>query len=1344
MSRIAVVFCSFFFLIPQGLLATGTLTQIVVTKPAPTQGCPTAPASVASFTTTDTAAYLWFLAAGLTSADQVEADFYVSGQSYVRIHFDAPTSASTCFYVTLPIAGNPPAPTGNWTVYILDNGTQLGTVSFTIGGSSACSYSLSSSSASVAATGGSGSFIVTAGSGCTWTASSDVTWIAPAVSGSTVNYTVTANTGTSSRTGHIAVGGQTFTVTQAGASATCSYALSSNSISVAASGGSGSFTVTAGTGCTWTATTSVSWIATAISGSTVNYTVAANTDTSSRTGTITSAGQVFTVTQAQSVGATSAVYYRFENGTANGAATGSGSIADSMGSQNGTPSGTVTYSSDVPLSTVGGVANTLSANFAATGSVQFPGAFPLNSLTNATLEFYVKPAGTTVSEMDILWTRTDSSADANRFNMGIWTSGSSRTVFLDYRDTSGNLQSIFPGGGPLQIPYAGWSHVAVVKTGNVWTGYINGTQMGQPVTATVSLPANTGWTMNGNLRGSGYAFIGLLDEFRISNSALTPSQFLSPVSGSAGACAYSLSASGAFVAAAQSTGSVTVTVTSGSGCPWTVVNGNSWIAIASATSFTGNGTVNYSVAANTLAARSGTLTIAGQTYTVNQAAGGTPSCSYLLNATIQSQPATASGAGNITGQFTVTTNTNCAWTAVSNNSWITIVAGATGTGNGAVSYRVDPNTLTTSRQGTMTIAGQTVTVTQAAGVACSYSITPTSNPTMQALGGSSSIAVIVTAGSSCSWTASVSSSAFSWLHLGSTTSGTGNGSVDYSADANSSTASRTGTITVAGLTFTVTQPGGASATGPNISGIVDAVNYRAAIAQGSFFAIFGTKLGPATPQPNEVFPIPDNLGGVTVTVTQGSITRKAYLVYVSDAQINAIMPSDAPLGNVQVTVNYNGSTTGTAAVVNIAFAINSTAGGTGPGIINNYNSSTDQPLNTASTPAKAGQVEILVGTGLGPITAPDNQPPPVGVPTTPLQVWVGAQQASVAYSGRAPGIAGQDQINFTVPANAPTGCSVPVQVNAGGTWSNTVGMAISSDGSHCQDAFNPLSGLTSIGGNSGTIGLIRINFSGQLSAGAASANATLDLSFGAFTKTNPGGDLAYSPFANLPAPGTCVSTNKGNFDLGTMMAGGLSGLDPTVAATLDAGAQLTVTGGAGGASATLTQTSPNPYMGLLGGILNISGATVPPPFLDGGPFTITGPGGKDVGPFSTEVALAPAIAWINPPSTIDRASPLSLTWTGGDSTQMVVVIGSSTDQTSKAYGGFTCVAPAGAYSFTVPVNSLAGLISTAAATGSSSPIAMLGLMPLEPGSMQLTPLPKGLDVGVVFDTTMTLQTVQVQ
>jgi hypothetical protein len=62
----------------------------------------------------------------------------------------------------------------------------------------------------------------------------------------------------------------------------------------------------------------------------------------------------------------------------------------------------------------------------------------------------------------------------------------------------------------------------------------------------------------------------------------------------------------------------------------------------------------------------------------------------------------------------VTAGTSCAWTAVSNNSWIIITSGSSGTGNGTVVYRVTTNKYG-ARTGTMTIAGRTFTVYQEAG-----------------------------------------------------------------------------------------------------------------------------------------------------------------------------------------------------------------------------------------------------------------------------------------------------------------------------------------------------------------------------------------------------------------------------------------------------------------------------------------------------------------------------------------------------------------------------------------------------------------------------------------------------
>jgi Zn-dependent metalloprotease len=86
--------------------------------------------------------------------------------------------------------------------------------------------------------------------------------------------------------------------------------------------------------------------------------------------------------------------------------------------------------------------------------------------------------------------------------------------------------------------------------------------------------------------------------------------------------------------------------------------------------------------------------------------GGT--CTFSISPSSSSQPA-----GGGTGSVSVTAGAGCSWTAVSNATFITITGGASGAGNGTVTYSVAANTGTSSRTGTMTIAGQTFTVTQA-------------------------------------------------------------------------------------------------------------------------------------------------------------------------------------------------------------------------------------------------------------------------------------------------------------------------------------------------------------------------------------------------------------------------------------------------------------------------------------------------------------------------------------------------------------------------------------------------------------------------------------------------------
>jgi hypothetical protein len=164
-------------------------------------------------------------------------------------------------------------------------------------------------------------------------------------------------------------------------------------------------------------------------------------------------------------------------------------------------------------------------------------------------------------------------------------------------------------------------------------------------------------------------------------------------------CAYSLSVTSQSVPAGGGTG--TVGVTAPSDCTWTATSQAAWIVVTSGANGSGSGAVNLSVPANTGVPRVGTVKIAGQTYTVTQAA-----CTYSLSPKNQSVPTSG---GNFS--VLVNTQTGCPWTPTSNATWITV--GNSGTGTGTMSYTVDAGPDKISRIGTITISGQTLTVKQA-------------------------------------------------------------------------------------------------------------------------------------------------------------------------------------------------------------------------------------------------------------------------------------------------------------------------------------------------------------------------------------------------------------------------------------------------------------------------------------------------------------------------------------------------------------------------------------------------------------------------------------------------------
>ena len=161
-------------------------------------------------------------------------------------------------------------------------------------------------------------------------------------------------------------------------------------------------------------------------------------------------------------------------------------------------------------------------------------------------------------------------------------------------------------------------------------------------------------------------------------------------------------------------GSGSVNVTAPNGATWTATSNVPWITFNVSNrplspNFTDNGTVNFTVATNTSGvARTGTLTVSGVTITVNQG-GTTAVCAYTLSPSSLALPA-----GGGSGAILTQTLGGCAWSATSNTTWITLTSGTSGTGVGATSYTVVPNTAAISRSGAISIGGQPFSVRQGA------------------------------------------------------------------------------------------------------------------------------------------------------------------------------------------------------------------------------------------------------------------------------------------------------------------------------------------------------------------------------------------------------------------------------------------------------------------------------------------------------------------------------------------------------------------------------------------------------------------------------------------------------
>jgi hypothetical protein len=165
-------------------------------------------------------------------------------------------------------------------------------------------------------------------------------------------------------------------------------------------------------------------------------------------------------------------------------------------------------------------------------------------------------------------------------------------------------------------------------------------------------------------------------------------------------------------------------------------------------------------------------------------------CDYVLSTPETTVP-------NTGGSYSVgvTAGAGCAWTSSTQESWIHLTSPSSATGSGSVDFSVDPNSGSSRRSGTIQIAGQYFIVRQ--NPPCFFNLT-SSGATFPGTSGNSGFVQVT---SNCDWTAE---SSVPWITLANNGVPQGR-DVQYFLTENTTGANRSGTITVAGMAFSVNQ-----------------------------------------------------------------------------------------------------------------------------------------------------------------------------------------------------------------------------------------------------------------------------------------------------------------------------------------------------------------------------------------------------------------------------------------------------------------------------------------------------------------------------------------------------------
>jgi uncharacterized protein (TIGR03437 family) len=203
--------------------------------------------------------------------------------------------------------------------------------------------------------------------------------------------------------------------------------------------------------------------------------------------------------------------------------------------------------------------------------------------------------------------------------------------------------------------------------------------------------------------------------------------------------------------------------------------------------------------------------------------------------------------------------------------------------------------------------------------------------------------------------------------------------------------------------------------------VVNAASFAAGLAPGAFSTVFGFRLAGGETAVAEM-PYPGSLAGVEVKINGSA----APIVYVSDQQINFLVPASVPPGTAEVVVSNSLGTS-----LPVAVPVSETL----PGIFYDVASGYGAILiagtadTTLTRPAAPGEYLEIYGTGLGGVDESSRT-------LLPVTVVMGSLRLAPSYAGLNGGYPGLYQVNVEVPAGLTGEQTLTLEIN--GLQSNTV------------------------------------------------------------------------------------------------------------------------------------------------------------------------------------------------------------------------------------------------------------------------------------------------------------------